>query len=328
MENLKKPKSNLRQWIEALVIVLPIVFLLRTFVFGLYHVPSGSAEPTILVGDYLFGNKFIYNFKDVQRGDHIVCDAPTFKFDKSNKINYLWQKYIGIPIPFLGLSAGPDNWTKRIIAIPGDTIEGKIEKGKTIIYLNGKKLDETAYVNPYPLIKAKRTTGLIDMNSFGPIAVPDFLRKVTVTNYYTFDPKISPEDQPFYKLNKENIIKNYNNEPIFRLPGTPTYGMSEAGVIRDPFGQVYQEESIDSFGPITLPEDKYWAMGDNRKNSADSRYWMFLDRDRIQGKVGFVIFSIDTNEASSLIELIKHPIDFWTKNIRWNRFLKAVPSNK
>jgi len=317
-------KSHLRQWVEAIVVAGLLVFVLRTFVFGLYHVPTGCLEPTILVGDRLWGNKFTYYFNDIKRGDIIICDAPTFTYDKSSSINYFWQKYVGIPIPLLGLSGGPDNWTKRIIAIPGDTIEGQVEDGKTVIYLNGKKLDESSYVNPYPLIKLKKTSGFIDIDSFGPFNVPDFLRKTTKYWYYIYDPEKSFEQQPFYNMKKEDVVKNFDGRPMLRYPYTPTYGQSEGGIIRDVFGRAYQEESIDNFGPIKIPAGKYWAMGDNRKNSADSRYWGLLDGNLIHGKVSFVIYSIDSEEPLWLFELIKHPIEFWTKSVRWNRFFKNV----
>ncbi|MBU4269619.1 S26 family signal peptidase, partial [Candidatus Dependentiae bacterium] len=70
-------KSILREWIEAIIFAGSIVFLIRTFIFGLYHVPTGSAEPTILVGERLYGNKFTYFFNDIKHGDYIVINDPT-----------------------------------------------------------------------------------------------------------------------------------------------------------------------------------------------------------------------------------------------------------
>jgi hypothetical protein len=78
------------------------------------------------------------------------------------------------------------------------------------------------------------------------------------------------------------------------------------------------------FGPLTVPDGKYWMMGDSRKNSRDSRWWHFLDRERIHGRASFIIYSIDSEEAFWLFELIKHRINFWTKSIRFNRFFKIL----
>ena len=51
--------------------------------------------------------------------------------------------------------------------------------------------------------------------------------------------------------------------------------------------------SRDNYGPITIPEDAYWAMGDNRDNSADSRYWGFVPHDHIVGQGLVIYFSLD-----------------------------------
>ncbi len=65
----------------------------------------------------------------------------------------------------------------------------------------------------------------------------------------------------------------------------------------------------DNFGPITVPEDSYFMMGDNRDNSYDSRYWGFVEKDYIVGKPIMVYFSWDGDYPFS---------KFW-KNIRWER---------
>ncbi|MBD3231472.1 signal peptidase I [Candidatus Dependentiae bacterium] len=309
-----------QQWIEAIVVAGVLVFAIRTFIFGLYHVPTGSAEPTILVGDRIWGNKFVYFVQPIKYGEIIICDDPEFVYDKSNPIKYYWQKYVGFGIPILGLPDGPTNWTKTIIGVPGDIIEGKIENGKTAIYRNGKKLDETGYVNPYPLISLKKTTGFIDMDKIGPFAIPSFLRKKTEKEFCTYDPNKSLQDQPFYNMTEEEIIKNPDGTPVLLKPYTPTYIYSSSM-----FGDYSQ--SIDSFGPIKIPKGHYWAMGNNRKNSHDSRRWGFLPEDLIHGRVSFVIYSIDSNEPIWLFEFIKHPIDFFTKSVRWNRFFKPIKND-
>ncbi|MBD3231582.1 signal peptidase I [Candidatus Dependentiae bacterium] len=312
----EQTKSTLRQWVEAIIVAGTFVFILRTFVFGLYHVPTGSAEPTILVGDRIWGNKMSYYLSKVKHGDCVIFDNPEFIYDKSSYINYLWQKYIGFPIPILGLKIGPDNWVKRVIAIPGDLIEGRIEDGKTIIYRNGKKLDETSYVNPYPLIKLAKTTGFINISNFGPFMIPSFIRKNTKIVDYTYDPSKSFENQSFYNMKPNEIIRKADGRPMLKMPYTPTYEFSP---IQGEYGR-----SVDSFGPIKIPEGKYWVMGDSRKNSRDSRFWGFLDQDLIHGKASFIIFSVDSEEPIWIFELLKHPINFWTKSIRWNRFLKNI----
>jgi len=324
LKNLYKELNKLvkpvwRQCIEAIVVAGVLVFTLRTFIFGLYHVPTGSAEPTILVGDRIWGNKFVYFFQPIKRGEIIVFDDPEFVYDKSNPIKYYWQKYVGFYIPLLGLPKGPANWTKTVIGIPGDIIEGKIEDGKTAIYRNGEKLDETDYINQYPLIGLKKTTGFIDMDSIGQIAIPSFLRKKTATKICTYDPSKSFDEQPFYNMTKDEIIRNYEGSPVLLKPYTPTYQYSQI------WGEYSQ--SVDSFGPMKISKGKYWMMGNNRKGSHDSRFLGFLDESMMHGRASFVICSLDSNEPLWLFEFIKHPIEFFTKAVRWNRFFKGL-SNK
>jgi hypothetical protein len=81
---------------------------------------------------------------------------------------------------------------------------------------------------------------------------------------------------------------------------------------------------VDIFGPIKLQEGQYWVMGDSRKNSNDSRFWGPLDEKYIHGRASFIIYSIDSGEAFWLFDLIKHPIDFWFKYIRWNKIFKGL----
>lgn len=310
-------KPSWRQWLEAVVVALALALVLRNFLFGLYHVPTGSAEPNILVGDRIWGNKMAYYVSPVHRGDLVIFDNPKFEYDKSNKFYELWQRYIGFPVPLLGLGTGPDNWVKRVIAVPGDTIEGRVEEGRTVIYLNGKKLKEP-YVNTFPLMRVRRTKGLIPWANIGPLSVPQFLRYEyrEPSPKYTYDPSKSLAQQPYYAIDEEDIVRRPDTlEPDLDYAFTPAYKYHDMGC-------------YDIFGPYVIPDDCYWVMGDSRKNSEDSRWWGFLKKDRIHGRASFVIYSIDSEEAFWLFDLIKHPIDFWTRHVRWNRFFKGLNGQK
>jgi len=69
-----------------------------------------------------------------------------------------------------------------------------------------------------------------------------------------------------------------------------------------------------TYGPVTVPADHYFMMGDNRDNSQDSRYWGFLPRDYVKGKALFVYFSF--GEGSGLPGLLG--------DVRWNRILHQI----
>ncbi len=85
-----------REYVEAIVVSLALALLIRTFIVQAFKIPSSSMVPTLLVGDHLLVNKFVYRFRGPARGDIVV-----FKFPNDRKTDFI----------------------KRIVALGGDTIE-------------------------------------------------------------------------------------------------------------------------------------------------------------------------------------------------------------
>lgn len=305
MDNQKSHKSQ--GWIGTIkecATLLIIVFLVRTFGFGLYQVPTGSMETTMLVGERFFADKFSYLFTSPQRGDVISFNDPTFDYSSNNLIR-AYQEYVGWPIWPLG----PSNWTKRVIGIPGDHVKGVIEDGKPVVYLNDKKLDEP-YLNTYPLLA---------------VVVGDDI------TFKSYDPAVSDKDQPFYRIDKEDPFY-----PRFDIGVSQEFTLTSDGrLLKEPAKPVAAESprlprrsahnywtGSDEFD-ITLGKDQYWVMGDNRRGSRDCRFFGPIDGRLIHGKIIFRIWSVDSNESWWIIDLIKHPIDFWSR-MRWDRFFQRV----
>ena len=369
--NMTKPVW--RQWLEAIGITLIAMIVLRNFVFGLYHVPTGSAEPTLLVGDRVWGNNMAYLFGNrPKQGDLVMFFNPDFTYS-SNAIQRFWQRYVGFGIPFLGLPSGPSNVVKRVIGKPGDVIEGRVEEGKPVVYRNGERLP-MLYRNPHPLIAIKREVGFIPWKRIGPIAVPDFIRKHTKPVFYTYVSNLPYAQQPFYHMSEQSVyhpVDNYSADLRASLTEDEIAHLKEdysniyyIQTMRSGTGRVESDPEsnkkrilkyaqdpeidpmtgrcVDVFGPIKLMPGQYWVMGDSPRNSWDSRFWGplygFNDKPRktfgerlelnnIYGRASFIIYSIDSEEAFWLFELIKHPIDFWFKSVRWNRFFKGMSAD-
>jgi signal peptidase I len=93
------------------------------------------------------------------------------------------------------------------------------------------------------------------------------------------------------------------DEPYVRFLFPPDEGGSSAPDVDD-------FDVRRTFGPITVPPDQFFMMGDNRDNSQDSRYWGFMPRDYVKGKALFVYFSY--GEGGGL------------GNIRWSRLLHQI----
>ncbi len=134
------------EYIKTIVIAFVLVFgFMRPFVVEAYHIPSGSMEDTLLVGDRILVSKFIYGvkvpftdkhvlkFHEPEIGDVFVFDPPS--------------------------GAGDEKLVKRIVGLPGDVME--VREGE--FYRNGKTVEED-YV--------KRHLLKLSLQNFRPVEVP------------------------------------------------------------------------------------------------------------------------------------------------------------
>lgn len=110
----QRHKSALRDWSEALIVAAILALIIRTFVVQAFKIPSASMEDTLLIGDHLLVNKFIYGLqvpgvdhriftiREPQRGDIIVFEFP------EDRDQPFWKRR---------------DFIKRIIGLPGDVVE-------------------------------------------------------------------------------------------------------------------------------------------------------------------------------------------------------------
>jgi len=125
-------------------------------------------------------------------------------------------------------------------------------------------------------------------------------------------------DEP-YKFHKTAYIDSYRDN----FPSDPNVRLPDAALRM-------LEHNVTKDGEVVVPPDMYFAMGDNRDNSLDSRYWGFVPRANIIGKPFLVWWSYDASTehlADPNIISLDHLHDlgahFFTKT-RWNRTLRFV----
>lgn len=131
------PKSTFREYFESFVVTLVMAIFGMTFILQAVTVPTGSMQNTILVGDYLLVNKFIFTpggydlpflpQREIRRGDIIVFKYP------GNKVRPDSDKLRNPPlVPY------QINYVKRVIGLPGETVEFRDNS----VYINGQRLPE------------------------------------------------------------------------------------------------------------------------------------------------------------------------------------------
>ncbi len=208
-------KKFYKDWILPLGVAAIVAFFFRTTIASPRHIPTGSMIPTIKIGEFIFVNMFAYDWhipftrkslikrSDPERGDIVVFEYPN----------------------------DPDkDYIKRVIGIPGDTVEVKDDR----IILNGQ---------PLAVEVAKDRNILEDLT-----------------------PKYDPEDQSLFF----ETINNVKHHTMYS-----------------------NSKEVGDTEPVTVPENSLFVMGDNRDDSADSRFWGFVPREKLLGKAGFIWFSFN-----------------------------------
>jgi signal peptidase I len=149
-DNAPKKKGALRENIEAIVVAVILALFIRTFVVQAFKIPSGSMKDTLLIGDHILVNKFIYGVKapfvkktiipvhDPQRGDIVV-----FEFPEDHSKDFI----------------------KRVIGIGGDTVEIRNKQ----LFVNRAPVNNSHGIYNDPKIYDGKAQ---PRDNLGPIKVP------------------------------------------------------------------------------------------------------------------------------------------------------------
>ena len=340
-EKVKRPKkSTAREWFDAIVFAVVAALIIRTYVFEAFTIPTPSMEKSLLVGDYLIVSKIHYGPKrpntplsfpfvhntlplsstkksylewiklpyhrypgitTVKRNDPIVFNYPagdTVCENYQSSISYydlvrnygreaVWSGRVNIPGygPCGKVISHPvdkrENYVKRLIGMPGD----KLQIIDGIVYIN----DEKGF-QPEKMQLGHHITPAGEGTNFEIFPHRPDLYPWNVDNY---GPLVIPQKGATVQLNLDNL-------PLYERV-IHAYELHDLKVEGD---QIFIDgQPADSY---TFKMDYYWMMGDNRHNSADSRYWGFVPENHIVGKPIFVWLSIDKEKGG----------------IRWNRMFR------
>jgi len=231
---IEKAKKKTFEWIRAAAWAVGIWLLLSTFLVQAYFIPSPSMETTLMVGDVLFVNKFLFGAKIPFINAHL----PAIREPRHGDI-------------VVFISPIEDSiLVKRLIGLPGDTLQMKA----AVVYRNGKALDE-----PYT--------------------------QSTQPPEYSLD-QLDPGKLTRGQMRMLQIPHYIGPDPDHYLP------------------------DVHEWGPIVVPKDSLWMMGDNRDMSRDARFWGFVPRGNVRGTPVIIYYSWDATSY--------RPLPFVTAT-RWGR---------
>lgn len=308
-EREARKKNIIREYTEAILVALVAAMILRILLVQAFRIPTGSMKDTLLVGDFLLVNKFIYGVRTPDRIPLVNINIPyirlpAFKEPKPGEI--IVFKY---PLdPKL-------DYIKRCIAIEGQTVEvreghvfvdGKPE-GKSEFIKRVYDPNEGVYVLHYKITKENGKTYTV--------------RYYENTNYVsnTFGPITGSTGRTVEMREGELLINGRPGGTALLLEKTYQED-KDAYLLRyritDKSGRTFEisrfekpQRVPENYGPLKVPDGHLFAMGDNRNNSADSRSWGFLPRENIVGQALIIYWSWD-----------KHtPLYKIGKKIRWAR---------
>ncbi|MCW8836971.1 MAG: signal peptidase I [Rhodospirillales bacterium] len=242
-----KSDGGVFEYVRIIVYAGLVAIGIRTVAFEPFNIPSGSMIPTLLVGDYLFVSKFSYGYSRFSLPFSLPLfdgrvfeshpergDVAVFRLPSDDSIDYI----------------------KRIIGLPGDTIQVK----GGILYLNGEPVHRNRV-------------------------------------------------QDYVVRNNTGYVQRYA-QYVETLPGGRTHKIIETS----------DNGNLDNTDVYHVPPGHYFAMGDNRDNSLDSRvlnHVGFIPAENFIGRAEFIWFS--TDGTARIWEFWK-----WPFATRFARFLQGI----
>jgi signal peptidase I len=149
---MNKKKTKTREYVESILIAALIALVVRSFIIQAYKIPSGSMEPTLLVGDHLLVNRMSYVVKMP------FTDTVLFSTGTPERGDIIVFRYPEDP---------SKDYIKRVIATAGE----KVEIRNKVIYVNGKKIADP-WGHFRPDAGSRGFTPFVDKDNMSPVVVP------------------------------------------------------------------------------------------------------------------------------------------------------------
>lgn len=252
------------EFFKNLFYALIAALLIKTFFIETSRVPTGSMEKTIMVGDFLFVNKFIYGASSPRNIPFTNISLPYFTLpaisepERGDIVVFEWP---GMP----DVLVNPEivNYVKRCIAVPGDTLEIRDK----VVFINGKRAPIPPHIQ---YLSQAKPRGYGEPRIFPP-GKP--------WNADNYGPLYIPKKGDTLHLSLDNIEQ-------WRTLIDRELGKR---ALKVEYGKIYiNGEETDKY---VVKKDYYFMMGDNRDDSLDSRYWGFVPRDKIVGEAFMIYWS-------------------------------------
>ncbi|MBI4978277.1 MAG: signal peptidase I [Spirochaetes bacterium] len=318
-------RGNIRSLFEAAVIVI----LLSLTLIQNYMIPTGSMKPKLMPGDRLFANRFLYGtkipftdgfegyrlpkIKYPNRGDIIIFRAPpsaNYRCEGTKSLyppspaiqcvkeivsilclspfasdpriliaNYIGEKITGermtAMMGLLGLRTSDwdpkKEYVKRVLAVGGETIEVIRKK----VYINGEPLNDKWGNNSYAdreNVIQRPVPESEPRDNFGPIYVPKVGESIV---FKRLAPQVSIFDTTTYSVTVNGKEAHYDVKKWFWVNHYERFAKGAAE---------YTYKVTEPF---------YFAMGDNRNESCDSRYWGLVHFPYIKGQPNLMYWPLE-----------------------------------
>jgi signal peptidase I len=314
-------KSAFREYSESIGLAVLFALMLRAFVVEAFQIPSASMVPTLLIGDHLFVNKFVYgvripftrfdliDFGDPERGDVVVFIYPVEEVRTQDAMRGVmsaierFERLDGSVFPesldTVGYAGAVDDWGT----------EFRYERAEGWGYHLASAGPDLAFGTSDDLTNQNTAIRPGDRPCVSPESLEDakdYIKRVI--------------GLPGDRVRVDNNIVYVNDEPIPQEIRT-----RDSTTPRDDWGRRYIQAvetingadyivqfsgSLPDFDEITVREDYIFVMGDNRGNSSDSRCWGQVPIENVKGEALFIFWS-GGGEGSFL-------------NNRWERMFGGV----